>query len=177
MSSTQQQLTDIDRIQRLEDRLEILELANRYANAVDAHDAEATSDLFTLDGIHRTQQGRIKGSGRRQIYDYFEQSFAAQGRSFHSVHGHVIDFREDTHDATGTVTGHAELLLEETPRIVAVRYADTYQQLDGQWRFSERVQSYLYWVELSEYSAAMGHPKPVRIPEQDWAPSDWNPHI
>ena len=160
------------RIRRLEDRQQIQDLAVRYGFAVDDHDFERIRELFAPDSRLRTNAGVIKGEGVDAVVGYFETHFGRLGPSNHFVHGHLIDFQDDSR-ATGLVSSHAEVWRDGIPMLTAMRYIDTYVRIDGTWLFEERIQSYMYFVDVREYPEALGAKLRVRTPPAAPAPGDW----
>lgn len=145
------------RIARLEAREAIQELAVRYGIAVDDRDYEAIRALFAPDGCLRTNAGVSKGDGVDAVVAYFEQHMPELGPSNHFVHGHVIEFEYDEpHRAHGVVSSHAELWRADRPMVTAMRYLDKYRKVDDHWLFQERVQTYMYFVDVREYAEALG---------------------
>src|SRR3981189_3313658 len=162
------------RVQRLQDRQEIQSLAVRYGFFVDERDFDKLVALFAPDGRLRTHAGVIKGQGTEEVGAYFRNHLPNLGRSNHFVHGHVIDFVEGEPDrATGLVSAHAEMYRDGAPMITAMRYTDRYRRVEGSWRFEERIQSYMYFVDVREYAEALGSRLPVRSTKDKPKPADW----
>lgn len=167
-------VTDIEaRIQRLEDLEAIRDLAVRYGFAVDERDFDAIVALFSPDGCLRTNAGVIKGQGVEGVGAYFRNHLPNLGPSNHFVHGHIVDFGEDADRATGVVSAHAEMWRMGAPMITAMRYTDQYRRVDGRWRFQERIQSYMYFVDVREYAEALGSRLRVRSNRDNPQPADW----
>jgi hypothetical protein len=51
---------------------------------------------------------------------------------------------------------HAEVWRNEQPMVTAMRYSDRYEKVDGLWRFSERLLSFFYYLNVADYPSAMG---------------------
>jgi hypothetical protein len=160
------------RIQRIEDKQEIQELVVRYGLYVDDHELEAVKSLFATHGTLRTNAGLVKGDGVEGVAAYFEGRFKTLGPTNHFVHGHVIDFTDDDH-ATGLVSSHAEVWRDGAPMLTAMRYIDAYARVDNTWLFEDRVQSYMYFVDVREYPEALGSQLRVRTPPADPVQADW----
>lgn len=161
------------RIQRLEDRQEIQDLAVRYGFYVDDRDYESLKALFAPDACLRTNAGVVKGEGADGVAAYFERHLPELGPSNHFVHGHVIDFDEvDSDRATGLVAGHAEVWRDGKPMVTALRYIDKYHRTSAGWRFLERVQAYMYFVDVREYPEALGSALRIRTSATP-QPADW----
>jgi hypothetical protein len=162
------------RVRRLEDREEIRDLAVRYGFLVDERDIAGICALFSPDGELRTMSGPSKGRGTEAIAAYYRSGYQVLGPTNHFTHGHLVDF--DTGDpdrATGVVFAHAEVVRGGVPMVTALRYHDTYVRTPAGWRFRERVQSYMYFVDVREYAEALGHPLRMRRAPGDWRPADW----
>jgi hypothetical protein len=164
----------LDRVGRLEDRAEIQDLAVRYCFAIDSHDYDKLRSMFTADACLRTHSGRIKGLGVDGIMAYFESHLPSLGPSNHFVHGHIVEFDDGERDrATGIVASHAELGRNGTPMITAIRYLDKYERVVGRWRFRERIQSYMYFVDVREYSDVLVSELRIRTTKDNPQPADW----
>ena len=68
--------------------------------------------------------------GRQEIVDFYTDRLTAFGPTYHYPHSHIIEFQSDT-EATGMVTAHAELAVEDKTFAVALRYHDQYSKDDG----------------------------------------------
>jgi hypothetical protein len=161
------------RIQRLEDRENIQDLAIRYGFYVDDRHYDKLKALFAPDGCLRTSAGVLKGEGIDGVGAYFEHHLPELGASNHFVHGHVIDFDEVDRDlATGLVAGHAEVWRDGKPMITALRYHDKYVRTPSGWRFLERIQAYMYFVDVREYPEVLGSRLRIRTSPTP-QPADW----
>jgi len=159
------------RLQRIEDRQAIEDLAVRYGLAVDDHDLAGLSALFAEHGSLRQESGVSKGQGVAAVAAYFEERFRVLGPTNHFVHGHVVDFEGDNR-ATGVVASHAEVFKDGAPMLTAMRYYDTYCKVEGRWVFEERVQSYMYFVDVRDYAGVLGSALRVRSGD-GYKPADW----
>lgn len=157
-------MSDLEgRVRRLEDRARIEELAVRYGFAIDDRNFAAIAALFAADATLRTKAGVIKGANLDEVVAYFRNHLPNLTPSNHFVHGHVIDFDPDDPDlARGLVSSHAEMVRHGIPMITAMRYQDTYRRVDGEFLFQDRVQTYMYFVDVREYADALGSPLPIR---------------
>jgi SnoaL-like protein len=167
-------MTDLEaRVRRLEDLEAIRGLAVRYGFAVDERDIPGVCALFSADGELRTTS-TSKGRGTEAIAEYYRGGYQVLGPTNHFTHGHLIDFDPDDPDrATGVVFSHAEVVRAGVPMVTAMRYHDTYVREPGGWRFRERVQSYMYFVDVRDYAEALSHPLRMRRAPDDWQPADW----
>jgi hypothetical protein len=161
------------RLRRVEDRLDIQDLAVRYGFYVDDRRYDELTALFADDGSLRTNAGVVKGQGLDEVRGYFVQHLPELGATNHFVHGHVIDFDEVDPDlASGVVAGHAEVWRDGKPMITALRYLDKYRRTADGWRFLERIQAYMYFLDVREYAEAMGDVLRIRTSATP-APADW----
>jgi hypothetical protein len=162
------------RIQRLEDRQDIEDLVVRYGFAVDDHDFERIRELFAPHATLRTKAGHIKGEGLDEVVDYFRTHFGRLGPSNHFVHGHLVEFQSED-AATGLVSSHAEVWRDGVPMLTAMRYEDAYVRHEGTWLFRERVQTYMYFVDVRDYAETLGGVDRIRTTPDSPQPADW-PH-
>jgi hypothetical protein len=130
------------RLERVEARLDIQELACRYARAADARDVDALVALFTPDG-------RLGAADGETLKDRFDRVLRRFYRSIHQVVGHVID-HIDGDAAEGTVYCRAEHEDGDRWVVMAICYFDRYRRLDGCWRFEERLVRHWYSSDLLE---------------------------
>jgi ketosteroid isomerase-like protein len=162
-----------ERVQRLEDLEDIRALAVRYGFAVDERDFEVLEQLFSPDAALRTAAGRAKGEGLEEVVGYFRAHLPQLGPTNHFTHGHLVTFLDGDRDrATGMVSSHAEVWRDGKPMVTAMRYLDAYVRHEGAWKFSERIQSYMYFVDVREYPEALGDALRVRAGASPSA-ADW----
>lgn len=156
-------------VQRLQDRAELNELVVRYGQLVDDRDLDGLGQLYTHDAVFDSREG--PAVGRAAVIDYYRRQLRAYGVTYHYVHGHVIDdLAEDT--ASGTAHAHAELAIDGSAFVIALRYADSYRREDGRWRFHHRVARQLYALPLSELPHRLGDRDRKHWPRTDAAPAD-----
>ena len=95
----------ISRLERLESKEEIRELASKYAEACDQQDLESLEKLFTLDAEFDSPNGMLKSKGRQNILDMYLEVFKSRGPSFHWTHDVRIKMNSEQKDsASGIVT-------------------------------------------------------------------------
>ena len=158
-----------ERISRLEDRSEIIELAARYANAVDDRDIEAVGEMFCEDGVFGRYNGTDRAEGRDAIKAFYRERLGMVGPSFHYPHAHVIDFESES-SARGTVTAHAEMGVADRLVITGFRYEDRYRKdSDGRWRFLQRLSRFYYMMAHDELDTAYSDPIRIRWPGEPMA--------
>jgi hypothetical protein len=112
----------------------IRQLAERYALAADGRDLDGLAALFVPD----VDNGRY-GQGAKGVKRFYDQSLRKHHCSVHFVGNHVIDFDDDEH-AHGVVYCHAQhhVLEPEHWWDEVLAYWDTYELVDGSWRFRRR---------------------------------------
>ncbi|MBW2266943.1 MAG: nuclear transport factor 2 family protein [Deltaproteobacteria bacterium] len=148
---------DDDALQRLLDRDEIRQLAQRYAVALDARDLDALVELFVED----VQVGR-DAFGRAALRRDFDRQLRAIGVSVLFVGNHVIDF-DGPDAANGVVYCKAEIQEGDCWNHQAIQYHDSYARRDGHWRFVRR--KHLLWYGQIQPSNPL-----------DQSPADWPKH-
>ena len=139
-------VTDNRRLERLEDRMELLELPYRYARAVDDRDISVLADLFCASGTFRHADGSFEVEGRSSIFEFYKNKLANFGMSIHAPYGQVIQSQGE-HDATGWVDAHAEFVENNAFVTVGLRYEDEYKKEEGVWRFASRTLWFWYFTE------------------------------
>jgi hypothetical protein len=154
------------RVQRLDDRFAIQDLAIRYCIATDAGDREALRSLFT---DHATLAGI---SGGDEVVDMLHSIRSGYGRTIHTPEAHLVEFVDDDH-ATGVILARAELDIQQRSVHSAIRYYDEYERGgDGVWRFASRTLKFAYAVPVEELAESLTGEKTVRWPGTDPAPAD-----
>lgn len=168
--------SDVDmqaRVERLENRLDIQELAVLYGFYVDERDLDGLREIFCEDGSMSSADGTYGARGLDAVIETYERRFESLGPSHHFTHGHVVRFdAEDPDLATGLVAAHAEVHSHGTPMQVALRYQDVYRRTGGRWRFLDRRLSFLYYLPMADVATVFGAADAVRM-AGDAAPTDW----
>jgi hypothetical protein len=166
-------LSTEERVRRLEDRAAIQDLAVMYGYVMDERVVDGIRRLFTDDAALRSADGVFAATGLDEIVKTYQGRFDVLGPTNHFVHGHVVQFDDGDPDvATGIVSSHAEVVRNDQPMWVALRYQDTYRRTPDGWRFADRLMSYMYYVDVREYAEALGQELRVRTYDQP-APGDW----
>src|SRR5215204_1881112 len=111
-----------ERVKRLEDRFAIQDLVASYCNAIDGRDLARFVSLFTDDAVMRHRDGV----------------------TFHYPHAVTVTFLSND-EATGEVTGHAEMGVDGQLVLASIRYTDRYRRLDSAWSFAEREMAFGYY--------------------------------
>lgn len=176
------------RVQRLTDRADIEDLVLLYFHVMDERDLAGLPAVFTGDAHLGSGDGVFDATGLTAIEEVYRERFAALGPTFHFSHGVLITPDPDDPDtATGVLTGHAELVRNGEPTLVALRYRDVYRRTPAGWRIADRVMSYFYYCAAESYAQVMVSPDRNRAYAQpgraDWptvlredaggAPPDW----
>jgi uncharacterized protein (TIGR02246 family) len=143
------------RLAAVESQLAIRDLTARYNFAIDNRDLAAAAELFTEQASFGSKDGAMRATGRSAILKQFESRFSALGATNHFAHDHVIWFDTPTR-AHGELSVHAEVWRNEQAMVTAIRYSDSYDQVDGLWRFSERLLSFFYYLNVTDYPVALG---------------------
>jgi ketosteroid isomerase-like protein len=144
------------RLAAVEDQLAIRDLTARYNFAIDNRDLASVGLLFTDKASFGSKDGAMRATGVPDILQQFELRFSVLGATNHFAHDHVIWF-ESARRARGQLSVHAEVWRKEKPMLTALRYDDVYEKSeDGLWRFSERLLSFFYYLDVADYPSAMG---------------------
>lgn len=132
------------RIDALEARSQIQQLASRYALALDSRDVRALCELFVEDV--QVGDGR---SGRVALAQWFDEILRPYRMTFHLVGNHVIDLVDEDH-ATGVVYCRPEHEVGELWIVMAMQYWDRYERREGRWFFRSRKPQVLYAADVAE---------------------------
>jgi ketosteroid isomerase-like protein len=121
------------------DRVAVLELFARYANAIDSGDAEACAACFTEAGVLRVGEGKpvVGRESLRRFAAKWRASF--QGVPRH-VSWHVLLRQEDSDHVTSTASA---ALLATTAAGTSIVYCGGYRDrferaVGGEWLIAER---------------------------------------
>lgn len=129
--------------------------------------------IFTDDATLRSQDGVFAAKGIDEIVTTYQGRFDVLGPTNHVSHGHVVRFDSSDPDvAFGLLASHAEVSRNDTPMVVGLRYKDQYRRTPEGWKFSDRLMSYMYYVDVREYAEALSDPLRVRA-YGDRRPADW----
>lgn len=145
MTETTALLTEIrDRLERIESRDEIRQLASKYALALDMRDLDALVNLFPADV-------RVGGgtSGRAALKAWFSDTLRLQfdGTSHH-VGSQIVELTgPDT--ALGVVYSKNEHETGADWVIMQMMYVDRYERVEGRWYFRKRQPLYWYATDLN----------------------------
>jgi SnoaL-like domain len=134
----------LQRISRIEDRLDIGQLPIRYALAVDQRDVNAWVSLF----VPTVSVGRL-GTGRDALRSQIEPQLRKFYRSIHQIVGQRIELVDDG-VARGQTYCRAEHEVGDRWIVMAIRYDDKYRKVDGEWLFESRRERHWYANDLIE---------------------------
>ena len=162
------------RIARLEAESQIRQLVARYCFYIDDRLIDGVRTLFTPDATLRSADGVMNATGIDAIIEQYHGRFDVLGPGHHFMHDIQIDFAGEA-EATGRVSGHAELWRNNQMMVTGLRYDDVYRRIDGGWKFAERTIAFLYYVPIGDYPNILGtpdrnrayaEPKPADFPER-----------
>ena len=153
------------RLDRLESNEAIRNIITAYAIACDEHDMPRLMNLFTDDAAFDAPNGSMVADGKTAIREMFINTFRIRGPAYHWTHDTTIEIdADDPNRACGLVLSHAETTPNGVVSIAAMRYQDDYRrEPDGQWRFSKRVISFLYYVPAADFSQGLNQSHRVSI--------------
>lgn len=132
------------RLDRLESRDEIRQLASKYALALDMRDMDAMANLFPEDvaaGGGRTGRSALKA----WLSDTMRRQFTGTA---HHVGTQIIEF-EDADRAVGIVYSKNEHETGPDWVIMQMMYFDRYERIGGRWYFRRRQPLYWYATDLN----------------------------
>ncbi len=155
----------LQRLRRVEDRLDIGQLPIRYALAVDQRDLDTWVSLF----VPNVSMGRL-GTGRDALRAQIAPQLRNFYRSIHQIVGHRIELVDDV-TARGQTYCRAEHEVGDRWVVMAIRYDDEYQRVDGEWLFARRRERHWYATDLIE------RPQSADFGSWDAAPSPQLPHV
>ena len=126
------------RIVALEDRAEIRELVARYAAAVTRAHCPEAADLYTADGSFEVRAPDGQSAALRVVGEADLRAFYARlaPGGTKTIHDLVLDLDGD--QASGACV-HDSVCYTGEIRSYTGRYQDSYERVDGRWRFKSRV--------------------------------------
>jgi len=132
-----------ERIERLESRFAIQDLAARYSVAVDSKDIDSLVRLYVEDFVITPDQ-----VGRDAVRARFHGLLKTFGRSIHLIVGQTVDFASAEH-ALGTVYCRAEAERPDGWAVSMIGYFDRYERRDREWLIAARQVRTFYERPLS----------------------------
>lgn len=141
---------------------EIRALVDAYAVAVDTHDDELFSSIFTDDAeltIHRGGEQTGSYEGREAMPRVVALLRSSYRSTVHIVGSHRAVVRDDRRIALGVTSGVAHHIGPPpgtdgpaTDRQLGLRYVDGYRWEDGRWHIATR-QVHQLWIRTVEVEA------------------------
>ena len=135
------------------DETALLQLAYRYAQAVDRRDADALVSVFTEDGII-ARPGSV-WQGHEKLRGIVARLNTLYGSTVHTVRNQttVID-GANAHGETYSVAMHILNSTDggRTRMDMGIRYQDSFVRQDGVWLFAKR-ELIVDWVETTALPA------------------------
>lgn len=136
-------------ILEMQDKLEIQELVNVFANLADEKDPKSQGELFLEDGMLEFQMGfdgEIQNIiGREALVKAFAATINPCIAVYHINGQHIITLDGDK--ATGTAYCQATLVNDVDGKKIMtvndVRYSDIYKKVDGKWYLEKRRTTFL----------------------------------
>ncbi len=146
------------RIERLEDRQEILDLAAQFSDAVNRVDLNAFQELWSLDGVWTIGPPVDQVfTGRDAIVEACRSLLEGSWEFFvQSTSSHVIEINGTSATARFYVTETARAKSGAGDFNLSM-YADELVKQDGRWRFKSRTYNVLYLDETPPVGAAFQH--------------------
>lgn len=165
-------MSDIEaRIRRLEDRVELNDLATKYFLASDFDDYATITNSFAVDGSFEAD-GFPASVGNEAIAESIRGSRSYFGITIHTPHYSLVDFIDDD-NATGLVGAHLEIAVGGKTVYAAVRYQDVYVRVDGSWKFQSRSMRTVFAQPWEEVATSLTAELPIRWPGGEPAPSSY----
>lgn len=153
----------IRRVEQVEARLEVADLAHKYAHYADERNVLALTELFEPDGDFG-----VMGHGRQELAEFFERVLQRFYRSMHQVVGQLVTLSDDG-TGRGTTYCRAEHEDGDAWIVMMIRYRDFYTCVDGRWYFSSRDVQHWYSSEIlarpgdPQFQAWPGHEAHVPV--------------
>jgi uncharacterized protein (TIGR02246 family) len=128
----------------------LLQLAHRYAQAVDRRNADALVSLFTEDGI--IERPGSLWQGHEKLRGIIARLNTLYGSTFHTVRNQttVIDgatAQGETYSVAMHILNSADK--KRTRMDMGIRYQDSFVRQDGVWLFAKR-ELIVDWIEHTE---------------------------
>ncbi|MAG33351.1 MAG: hypothetical protein CL908_20945 [Deltaproteobacteria bacterium] len=134
-----------ERLRAIEDREAIRELTGRYCRLATGGRAEDIVELFTKDGGIELD-GTLE-RGHERLLAVYRESFDAV-RPIPTVHNHVVELDGDR--ATGYCGLELRMVADGEAITAAGHYEDTFERVEGVWKFAHRKLVFYHRVPLSK---------------------------
>lgn len=154
----------------VQDRLDLQELIARYSIARDDRDIDTLINLFTEDAVFERAGRSVVG--KQEICSFFLASMSRYDLTTHTTHAQVLD-PVSAIAVAGTVTGHAELVLDGQLVVASYRYADEYKKEQQGWRLARRSLSFLYAMPVEEMGTGFRDRYRIRWPNSEPVLADY----
>jgi uncharacterized protein (TIGR02246 family) len=135
-----------ERLQRLEDRAEILELMSTYGATLDRRDFAAFGRLFAEDATYGSSAG-TPTRGRAAIQEMLEKAITSNTANLPRPNSHLffnpsiqLDGDRATAQSKGAYTV-PDATTKTTQLIFFITYQDTFVRQHGHWVFQQRLLS------------------------------------
>lgn len=146
------------RLQLVEDQLEIAQLRARYCHLLDERRWDEFVALFTADGVF---EGLEAVSGHQALRAFFGERVPKLAEDFwHFCTNGTVEIDGDV--ATGRISMEYLSVTDGVSFVSAGHYDDVMRRVDGRWRFAARRITFYFLSPLSEGWA--GRPFPGRAP-------------
>jgi uncharacterized protein (TIGR02246 family) len=134
-----------DRLRAVEDREVIRELTARYCHAIAAADVAGIVELFCDDGSFCIDGRTIKGT--EALMEFYSSVLATPPIPF--IQNHVID---ELSASRARARSSAEIRMIQNGEAITAAgwYDDSFQRVDGEWKFLERKFTFFHSVPLSK---------------------------
>ncbi len=134
------------RLQKVEDELEIIRLRARYCHLLDDMQWDDFVDLFTEDGVF---EGLSKVSGHQEIMRFFSQDVPKVAEQFwHFCTNGTVQVDGDT--ATGRISMEYISISNGVSYTSAGHYDDVMVRENGVWKFKSRKITFYFYSPVSE---------------------------
>lgn len=160
--------TLVQRVDRLESRSEIRQLAFKYALAVDMRNIDAIANLY-VDNV----RANATEVGRQPLKKIFATVLRAFTASVHHVGNQIIEF-DSADEAHGITYCRCEHEVGNQWVPMYLYYLDLYSRRGGVWYFKRRATCELYAAPSDE--APVGDRK-IRWPGREPVDGTWHAHF
>jgi hypothetical protein len=139
-----------ERVDRMESVVEIRQLVQRYALALDSRDLDSLVELFAPD----VRVGR-SAVGRDALWKWYDVSMRKVATTVHVVTNHIIDF-DGPDEARGVVYCRDEVEYPDRGewQVGMLQYWDSYRRIDSAWCIDRR--RFHRWYQVD----ALQRPRP-----------------
>ena len=134
----------------LGDENSLLQLAYRYAQAVDRRDADALVSVFAKDGII-ARPGSL-WQGHEKLRGIIVRLNTMYGKTMHTVRNQTAVIDGDSAEGETYCVAMHILNSDDGKRVrmdMGIRYQDSFVRQDGVWRFARRA-LIVDWVEHTD---------------------------